>query len=109
MQDLEFEFDTLGNLKERTDHRHDWEETVTYDALNRIIFAERTVLNTPSVLDSVGVTYDALGNIVSKTTLAGVSIYGYGDGSNGESPHAVLTMGGRTFTYDANGNQLTGV
>ena len=44
-------------------------------------------------------TYDALGNIKSKT---GVGRYSYGIGSAG--PHAVSFAGNATFTYDGGGN-----
>ena len=48
--------------------------------------------------------YDVLGNITHKSD---VGDYSYGSGQ-AAGPHAVVAAGGDSFTYDANGNMLTG-
>ncbi len=54
-------------------------------------------------------SYDALGNITSKTGLAGTYTYGTGiSGTTQAGPHAVKTAGGVSYNYDANGNQING-
>ncbi|NIV75468.1 MAG: hypothetical protein GWN37_11705, partial [Gammaproteobacteria bacterium] len=47
--------------------------------------------------------YDALGNLTYKSD---VGAYRYGEGAAG--PHAVTEAGGQRYTYDANGNQVSG-
>ena len=99
IQALGYTWDEMGNLTERTETSvgKTLTETFAYDDLNRLTSAQVTG-RTPQA-----VTYDALGNIKSKT---GVGAYTYGAGSAG--PHAVTTAGSDTYTYDANGNQLGG-
>lgn len=101
VQDLRYDWDTVGNLK----HRHEYsgsktlEETFAYDGLNRL--RSQQVVGQAAIT----VTYDTqhLGNIASKSD---VGTYGYGDGSAG--PNAVTSAGGATYTYDANGNNVSG-
>ena len=99
LQDLSYTWDVLGNLTTRTDitGSRTLTETFTYDTLNRLT-QSRVGSNTAQT-----VSYDALGNIKSKT---GVGSYTYGAGTAG--PHAVTTAGSDTYTYDDGGNQLTG-
>ena len=99
LQDLSYTWDVLGNLTTRTDMTgsRTLTETFTYDTLNRLTQSQ-VGSNTAQT-----VTYDALGNIKSKT---GVGSYTYGAGTAG--PHAVTTAGSDTYTYDDGGNQLTG-
>jgi RHS repeat-associated protein len=68
--------------------------TYTYDDLNRL---------TSSTLNSVvsNFSYDWGGRITSTTELGA---YTYGTAH----PHAVLTANGQTYTYDADGNMLSG-
>ena len=101
IQDLRYSWDTVGNLE----YRHEYsgskslEESFDYDNLNRLI-SQHVVGET-----AVTVEYDDqhLGNIKFKSD---VGTYSYGAGSAG--PHAVTSAGGGTYTYDANGNNLTG-
>ena len=101
VQDLDFQFDVLGNLKERNAHRQSslLTETFSYDHLNR--------LKTATVAGQAqkSYQYDALGNLTFKT---GVGFYTYGGGNAG--PHAVTntSIGDKDYTYDANGNMETG-
>ena len=98
-QDVGYTWDVLGNLTRRTDTTgsRNLTEAFTYDTLNRLT-SSRVGTGAKQT-----VTYDALGNIKSKT---GVGNYAYGAGNAG--PHAVTTAGSHTYTYDAAGNQLTG-
>ena len=103
IQDLEYGFDSLGNLEYRTDNNQmlvstGVTEAFYYDDLNRL----ETVTRNGGVYQTI--SYDSLGNIRSKT---GVGTYAY-DGSNGAGPHAVSSIGGAALTYDANGNMVTG-
>ena len=99
VQDLSYTFDSLGNLVQRQDLAQGLSETFSYDALNRM---------TTSELFDAGVSqgaktysYDALGNIVSKT---GTGTYNYG----GAGPHAVTNVDGHNMSYDLNGNMTSG-
>ncbi|MEL7298236.1 MAG: RHS repeat-associated core domain-containing protein, partial [Pseudomonadota bacterium] len=99
VQNLEYLWDTVGNLTWRKDKSagKDLEETFLYDGLNRL--RQQTVTGSSPVV----ITYDDahLGNIKSKSD---VGTYDY----LGNKPHAPSAIAGAAFTYDANGNNLTG-
>jgi len=100
VQNLGYDYDTLGNLTSRSDLNQNLSETFAYDSLNRLV--ETNFLG----IGSKTYQYDSLGNIVSKSD---VGTYTYGQ--NGAGPHAVTqTFGIRnnTYSYDANGNQVSG-
>lgn len=88
VQNQTYTYDSIGNLTARTDAHLASNETFTYDDLNRLTGA-----------GAVTVQYDSLGNITNKSD---VGAYTYG------RPHGVTQAGGNTYTYDANGNQITG-
>ncbi|HED52094.1 MAG TPA: hypothetical protein ENI83_00930, partial [Gammaproteobacteria bacterium] len=104
IQNQKFVYDVHGNLKSRTDFNQtppggtgNLTETFTYDSLFRLKTA---------TLAGIGIrsySYNALGNITSKT---GVGNYTYGQ--NAAGPHAVTTAGSTIYTYDPNGNQVSG-
>jgi RHS repeat-associated protein len=94
VSDYGFVYDRLGNLEERSHERPSMTtliESCTYDELNRL--KTTTVGSTTATT-----TYDALGNIQTRTGITGT--YGYGS----SRPHAVTTAGDCTYYYDANGN-----
>lgn len=103
--DISLAFDAVGNLAERSRQvmaagslsSHVLNETFAYDQLNRLTQVSAGGQAVQSL------SYDATGNILSKT---GVGTYTYGAGSAG--PHAVTSAGSATYTYDAIGNMLTG-
>lgn len=103
VQNLAYQFDALGNLKQRTDARQNLTETFVYDDLNRL---------RQSTLASVGsryYDYDELGNIRKKSDFGDAYTYG----ANGAGPHAVTQVkNGATvltsYSYDANGNMTGG-
>ena len=69
-------------------------ENFEYDELNRLV---RDQIGTTTAV----VTYDSYGNIVTKNGLT----YTYG---NNAGPHAATSVGGVSYTFDANGNNRTG-
>ncbi len=97
IQNLDYQFDLLGNLKQRRDLRQSLTENFAYDSLNRLTNAVITGRPGKSF------QYDQLGNITNKS---GVGAYVYG--GNGGGPHAVSSAGGVQYFYDANGNQTEG-
>ena len=97
IQSLAYAYDALGNLNTRQDTNRALTEDFTYDNLNRL-----TGVTLNSVQGST-YQYDSIGNITNKSD---VGSYTYGE--NGAGPHAVTTAGANTYTYDPNGNQITG-
>ncbi len=94
-----YQFDTLGNLREREVSRSNVTtpivERYNYDNLNRLI---NSTENTTTILNN---SYDILGNIRSKS---GAGVYTYGTTSR---PHAVASVAGNTYNYDSNGNLIS--
>ena len=103
IQNLGFVFDTLGNLKERTDLTRNRKEAFLYDGLNRVTESKLTDSASNATLNTTTYAYDALGNITNKSDV-GAYLYG----QNGAGPHAVTTAGANTYTYDANGSMISG-
>jgi YD repeat-containing protein len=95
VQDLSYKFDILGNLVERN-KGFKLTEKFSYDGLNRLTRTQIIGGQT------VNISYDQIGNILSKT---GVGIYAYG--TNNAGPHAVTSAGGITYNYDAVGNRIS--
>jgi len=103
-------YDVLGNVQQRNEAwnqgitgtiaTQSFSEGFTYDGLNRIYTS--TVVNQAQQ----SFTYTVDGNIKSNPT---AGTYTYTGGTSG-GPHAVKTVSGAAtaFTYDADGNQLTG-
>ncbi len=111
VQHLRYSFDPIGNLTERKRVNQSTSETFGYDALNRLVFADMAGAITT-------VDYDSIGNITYKSD---VGTYTYG--RSGAGPHALSRIdtstanpvpGGNGFdpqggyTYDANGNAISG-
>jgi len=94
-QNLAYQWDAAGNLAQRQDLNQSLLEKFSYDALNRI---QSSTLNG---VGNLSVAYDASGNVTGRSD---VGAYTYGDPAH---PHAVTAAGSHTFTYDANGNQVT--
>lgn len=100
VQDLEYQWDAVGNLSSRVDHHQHLNESFDYDGLNRLTDYGFTG-------DRQEVKYDGLGNITFKT---GVGDYSYGKqcaAGQKAGPHAVCaTSDGVIYSYDANGNLI---
>lgn len=103
IQELTYEYDKVGNVDRRYDaasgvNRDERFYTTAsgdgYDGLDR--------LKTHKVNSGTAITvaYNNKGNITSKSD---VGNYGYGS-----KPHAVITAGANSYTYDYNGNMETG-
>lgn len=108
-----YTYDNVGNLAQRYNAVTGLNESFGYDSLNRIT---STTAQSGALTTSVSLTYNAIGNILTKSD---VGTYTYGSGVNGNGqiirPHAVTSIlmndgvtNYATYTYDANGNQLTG-
>jgi len=83
----------LGNLLSRVDALQVITETFGYDTLDRLLSVTGPA--------SKSFQYDAIGNLTYKSD---VGNYAYTAGK----AHAVSAAGSNTYTYDLNGNQLTG-
>jgi RHS repeat-associated protein len=107
LQDTAYSFDAVGNLKTRDDAIANLSETFNYDELNRVISTAATPFGLPSITKSY--QYNAIGNITYKSD---VGSYTYNpSGASSVRPHAVTRVAGalnHDYTYDANGNLLTG-
>ena len=94
IQDLNYTYDSVGNILSIVDNVNTADQTFGYDALNRL-----TSANAPGTYGNKTYVYDSVGNILQKD---GVT-YLYGE--NGDGPHAVTSgSDGSTFSYDDNGN-----
>jgi YD repeat-containing protein len=91
-----YSYDKVGNLTSLDDGIVG--NTLTYDARNRLLSATRPAET---------FAYDELGNLTSKT---GIGAYQYGANLNGTGagPHQARTVNGQAYSYDANGNLLSG-
>ncbi|HKX58891.1 MAG TPA: RHS repeat-associated core domain-containing protein [Steroidobacteraceae bacterium] len=96
IQDLVYGWDAAGNLAWRKDLNQALLEEFRYDSLDRLLQARR---NGEATLD---IDYDLIGNIRRKSDVcSGTSAcYGY----HATQRHAVVSAGGRSYAYDANGN-----
>ena len=94
-QNLAYQWDTAGNLTQRQDLNQALTEAFTMDALDRV--KSSTLNGQPNF----SADYDASGNLTSRSDVGSLS---YG---NAAHPHAVMSAGSHTYTYDANGNQIT--
>jgi RHS repeat-associated protein len=84
-----------GNLTQRQDLRQGLAETFTYDALDRL-----TLASGPGT-QSLSISYDAIGNVLTKTGVSGTYAY------HATRKNAVISAGGTAYSYDANGNMTS--
>jgi RHS repeat-associated protein len=98
--DLHYTYDAVGNL--RTYYNQYWQTTLTYgyDHRDRLTSVMSSGGSLPT---NETTTYDVLGNIRTKN---GVT-YTYPDAGQAR-PHAVTQVGAHPYSYDANGNVLSG-
>jgi RHS repeat-associated protein len=105
VENFSYTYDVLGNVLTRADANENLTETFTYDNLNRVTSA--TVSQNIAPVKTFA--YDAIGNLLSKSD---VGNYTY-PLAGSALPHAVTSISGgninTTFTYDANGNQTSGL
>jgi hypothetical protein len=94
LQNLSYTYDNVGNIKAITDHLDiTRNQSFTYDDLNRLTQAQ-------GPYGTVSYIYDPIGNMTYNSQ---VGYYAYGT-----KPHAVTQAGSYTYTYDANGNTISG-
>jgi RHS repeat-associated protein len=107
-----YQWDQVGNLLTRTDMlaiSGGETEVSCYDLLNRLTNADLSNGASCTGSGATTMTYNTDGGIRSKT---GVGTYAYGAGAG---PHALTSITGTvngvvnpTFSYDANGNMMSG-
>ena len=107
-----FVFDSLGNLTQRYDGVTNLNEAFAYDSLNRLTSTSAQAGAGP--LTQTTLTYNAIGNIITKSDV-GTYTYASLKADGSARPHAVsrIVMNDNVtvynnYTYDANGNLLTG-
>ncbi|WP_196138292.1 polymorphic toxin-type HINT domain-containing protein [Aliikangiella sp. G2MR2-5] len=114
---IEYTYDSFGNLETQTVENMRSSvitsiESYTYDDLHRLKNSTR-VVNGVSLAD-INYDYDVVGNLLLKDDYANNYIYGNKERSSGNAgPNAVYSIekvgvGTQTYTYDNNGNLLTG-
>ena len=105
LQDIAYTYDPVGNITQITDNSAtDTKKNIAYgyDNLNRLTsYTVTSAVNGNNHSETY--SYDALGNITSKSDQG---TYTYG-GTGFPSPDAVTAIGSNTFSYDNNGNMLT--
>jgi RHS repeat-associated protein len=87
----------VGNLIQRQNNNLGLTENFYYDNVHRLDYSQ---LNGVTNLD---MSYDALGNITSRTDVGNNAAWGYSTSRK----HQVLQAGGNSYAYDANGNVTT--
>ena len=103
VQDLYYEWNDAGSLTKRQDTFHGGgspntlTEVFGYDGLNRL------TSHGESGQAALSVSYDAIGNIVTKSGIQGSYTYG-----NNAGPNAVTAANGSIYNYDDNGNNISG-
>ncbi|MBI4815751.1 MAG: VCBS repeat-containing protein [Deltaproteobacteria bacterium] len=101
VQALRYEYDenlNVTRVRDETQRPQPIDERFGYDELNRLSSVE--TFDGGPIADF---RYDAIGNLTWKSD---VGNYDYPTAS-GSGAYAVKTAGGRGFSYDANGNQIT--
>jgi RHS repeat-associated protein len=97
-----YAYDALGNLTQRIDQTQSVTENFSYDNLNRLTLVSGTVATR-------SFSYNAIGNMTAKSD---VGSYTYpASGAGAIRPHAVTQVTGivnASYTYDANGNLISG-
>jgi|GEM_PF-4223160 len=94
LQNISYAYDDAGNIIAVTDLLDSANnQTFGYDDLNRLTQAQGPY--GPLTYD-----YDPIGNMTYNSQV--------GDYTYGAQPHAVTTAGGNTYTYDENGNMVSG-
>jgi len=118
VQSLVHTYDLAGQLKSRTDNAvGGLMASYDYDELNRLKTETRTGGGLPSA-QAMGWTYDAIGNMVTRTETGrpDTDTYNYNSsGAGSVRPHAVASVSGFVngmavprYEYDANGNLSSG-
>lgn len=104
IQNLSYTYDLAGNLTTRQNTAQSFSESFTYDALNRLTGVTGPAPKTYA--------YSLDGNITHKSDVSDVGGYLYGTTAPA-GPHALTSLRKNnavvaSYTYDNNGNMLTG-
>ena len=110
-QYLNYDYDDMGNLAFQENVITQFKESYRYDELMRVDDSTRTIKNYAPL--TTNYDYDAAGNILVKGDYGSQYRYGsVGKGAGGNAgPNAIrqfIRNGTQNFTYDNNGNRLTG-
>ncbi|MBX3339700.1 MAG: VCBS repeat-containing protein [Nitrospira sp.] len=107
-QDLRYSYSLNGNVNDIYDNLvagGAGDQHLSYDGLDRLTLANGPY-GTNGATASLTYTYDELGNLTFNSQ---VGTYAYpASGSTSVRPHAVITAGSNSYSYDANGNLTTG-
>ncbi len=106
IQDLSYTYDLVGNITKIVDASTTATAKTsdyTYDDLYRLTSVTVTGVAVGQEPYIQTYSYDAIGNIITKSDVVGSYIY---DGTIYANPHAVTIIGSATFSYDNNGNLL---
>jgi RHS repeat-associated protein len=111
LQNISYIYDKVGNVLEVVDTSANIaskKSVYTYDNLYRLISADIT--NTGNLSNySQTFSYSPIGNITAKSDNTGAYQYnGSVSVGNYANPHAITNIGSKTYTYDKNGNLLSG-
>jgi RHS repeat-associated protein len=112
IQDLQYQYFANGNLSSRTDDLTSVIEGYKYDSLNRLMEWDVNKYDNTGGVVPIAVSefkYNDIGNLESRTATLGPGTsltYGYSGIHSG--PHAVTSVNGGTFTYDAAGRETGG-
>lgn len=104
IQDIDFDYDAVGNLVQITDSSKTMAAKTTifaYDDLYRLTSASTTAATTTPFSEIY--TYSSTGNLLSKT---GEGSYTYGE-IGYANPHAATAVGSTTLAYDNNDNLIS--
>lgn len=99
LQNQSYLYDLVGNVTQRQESNLGLTENFYYDNLYRLDYS---TLNGSTNVD---LSYDAMGNILTKTDVAGTGGWSY----HATKKHAVTSTGtgGYSYGYDANGNMTS--
>ncbi|WP_275540767.1 hypothetical protein, partial [Pseudidiomarina taiwanensis] len=118
VHDIAYTYGNFGNLAQQTvtydNGAKSSIETYSYDALHRLTQSTRSFNGISHSEPAITYSYDAVGNLTSKSDFA--SLYVYGDASRSDAnagPNAVRSIvkpdsSLAFYSYDANGNLLQG-
>jgi RHS repeat-associated protein len=108
-QNLTYTYDPNGNVTQIVDASSTQSAKTTiyaYDDLNRLLSA--TVTGAADGQNGTqSSTYNAIGNILTRSDVTGTYAYAGNTASNYANPHATTAAGGVNYTYDQNGNLAT--
>lgn len=111
VQFLGHSYDNAGKLTSRVDLFTGVNASYQYDEISRVTSETRSGAGLPSA-QVIAWTYDAIGNISTRTEAGTTNVYNYNtSGAGSTRPHAVANVSGLVngyavprYDYDANGN-----